>query len=205
MISHWKRFAVIGIVAAGLTQAAAAQTTGEASTVFLLTAQETADSAVISIQAENSTGAGGLDLMLTFDPDRWQPEEESAVPGVQNMDVSCNPEEGTVRLLWDTTDQNADINGTLLEITLTKAESSARLSNIQLTVRDYYDNTVEMKDLPYRVEGFPDEPRYGIWIAIGVGGAIVLAGGAVFLCLHLRQKGKHVRKTAGQTGNGQHE
>ena len=55
-----------------------------------------------------------------------------------------------MRVLWDTTEKT-EISDVIMTASFKKLNENAAVDDIKVTVNDYYDNTVEMNDIPYDI------------------------------------------------------
>ena len=59
-------------------------------------------------------------------------------------------QKGYVRVLWDTTEKT-EISDVIMTASFKKLNENAAVDDIKVTVNDYYDNTVDMNDIPYDI------------------------------------------------------
>lgn len=107
------------------------------------------DTVNISVGTDKKDGTGGLHLIVTYDKSKWQLKSGSEKCGLKNGEVSAS--DGAVQLLWDTTD-NYTLPDVIMSASFKKVSKSAEIGDIILSVNDYYDNTVQMNDIPYQIE-----------------------------------------------------
>lgn len=107
------------------------------------------DTVNISVSPDQKDGAGGLHLIATYDTSKWNLKSGSEKCGLKKGEVSAS--DGTVQLLWDTTD-DYKMPDVIMSASFKKVSKSAEISDITFSVNDYYDNTVQMNDIPYQIE-----------------------------------------------------
>ncbi len=189
-----KKFLLTLLIAAALTFSVSAES---AQTLFTVKFTDVAKSTVdISVNTDTVSGVGGMDIALYFDNSMWELVKKSAKCGIKKSEVSVT--DGSARIIWDTVD-NAELPEKLITASFKKRDKTADISDIQLVVNDYYDNTVSLNDIAYRVSYEQTEKVVAVKtvnksavIAITVIVIVLLGGSAAYYFLVFRKKGsKH--------------
>lgn len=144
-----KLLKIISAVAASVI-AVSASVFADGGTVFTVNYTDPdKDTVNISVSADKKDGAGGLHLIATYDTSKWQLKSGSEKCGLKKGEISAS--DGAVQLLWDTTDDYT-MPDVIMSVSFKKVNKSAEIGDITFSVNDYYDNTVQMNDIPYQIE-----------------------------------------------------
>ena len=103
----------------------------------------------ISLISDKTNGIGGIDLIVTYNPERWELIENTEKTNIKKGIVKVY--DGKIRLLCEAAEKIKTPN-TLFLCSFKKINKNATIDNIALSINDYYDNSTEMNDLPYQVE-----------------------------------------------------
>lgn len=185
-----KKFLLTLLIAAALTFSVSAESTQTLFTVkFTNVANSTVD---ISVNTDTVSGVGGMDIALYFDNSMWELVKNSAKCGIKKSDILVT--DGSARIIWDTV-ENAKLPEKLITASFKKRDKTADISDIQLVVNDYYDNTVSMNDIAYQVSYEQTEKVVAVKtvnksavIAITVIVIVLLGGAAAYYFLVFRKK-----------------
>lgn len=185
-----KKFLLTLLIAAALTFSVSAESTQTLFTVkFTNVANSTVD---ISVNTDTVSGVGGMDIDLYFDNSMWELVENSAKCGIKKSGISVT--DGRVKILWETV-ENVKLPEKLITASFKKRDKTADISDIQLVVNEYYDNTVSLNDIAYQVSYEQTEKVVAVKtvnksavIAITVIVIVLLGGAAAYYFLLFRKK-----------------
>ncbi len=118
----------------------------------------------LEVKTNQTSGVGGLDIQIEYDPAAWELVSGSAKSQLKDGDLSVAA--GKVRVMWFTI-TGEELSETLLKLSLKKVKEDAAAEEITLTVNDYYDQTLEMADIPYEIQYTEDtalKPAGKVWL-----------------------------------------
>lgn len=102
----------------------------------------------ISVSTDNVKEIGGIDISVSYNSSDWELVKNSEKCGLKKGMITA--QKGYVRVLWDTTEKT-EISDVIMTASFKKLNENAAVDDIKVTVNDYYDNTVEMNDIPYDI------------------------------------------------------
>ena len=102
----------------------------------------------ISVSTDTVKEIGGIDISVSYNSSDWELVKNSEKCGLKKGMITA--QKGYVRVLWDTTEKT-EISDVILTASFKKLNENAAVDDINITVNDYYDNTVEMNDIPYDI------------------------------------------------------
>lgn len=102
----------------------------------------------ISVSTDTVKGIGGIDISVSYNSSDWELVKNSEKCGLKKGMITA--QKGYVRVLWDTTEKT-EISDVIMTASFKKLNENAAVDDIKVTVNDYYDNTVEMNDIPYDI------------------------------------------------------
>ncbi len=102
----------------------------------------------ISVSTDTVKEIGGIDISVSYNSSDWELVKNSEKCGLKKGMITA--QKGYVRVLWDTTEKT-EISDVIMTASFKKLNENAAVDDIKVTVNDYYDNTVEMNDIPYDI------------------------------------------------------
>lgn len=153
-------------LAAPFASAKAAENSAGSETEFTLDFYDHGNGTVdLEICTTQTQGVGGLHIEIYPETAMWAVDSSHTKAFVNKADVTAN--ETRAAFAWDS------INGETLPEKLFRTTFHAKteaydITQIQVQILDYYDNTLEMNDLPYYFQA-PNlisgkaKPLYNIW------------------------------------------
>lgn len=119
----------------------------------------------MEVLTNKTEGVGGIRITVSFDENLWTVDEDLTASIIKNGDVVVVGNE--IRFLWESIGDTT-LSNKLFRTTFHSAQSSIDVSTIQVKVLEYYDNTVQMNDLPYEIVNYSvaegeAEPLYSVW------------------------------------------
>lgn len=102
----------------------------------------------ISVSTDTVKEIGGIDISVSYNSSDWELVKNSEKCGLKKGMITA--QKGYVRILWDTTEKT-EISDVIMTASFKKLNENAAVDDIKVTVNDYYDNTVEMNDIPYDI------------------------------------------------------
>lgn len=102
----------------------------------------------ISVSTDTVMEIGGIDISVSYNSSDWELVKNSEKCGLKKGMITA--QKGYVRVLWDTTEKT-EISDVIMTASFKKLNENAAVDDIKVTVNDYYDNTVEMNDIPYDI------------------------------------------------------
>ena len=159
----------------------------------------------VNIETDTVSGVGGIDFTLSYDSSIVTVKKNSVKCSLPNGEVFVN--EGAIRVLWDTT-ENVDISKVLLSAEFEKKGPQDASQCFELFLNDYYDNSLELNDIPYMVSYFSaDEvekvksnPWTAVFTVLGViiGAVVIMAVGYYFYqTKKIEDTAKHLANSKG--------
>ena len=138
----------------------------------------------ISVSTDTVKEIGGIDISVSYNSSDWELVKNSEKCGLKKGMITA--QKGYVRVLWDTTEKT-EISDVIMTASFKKLNENAAVDDIKVTVNDYYDNTVEMNDIPYDINySMSDNVRKISNISIPliiIAVIIVLLVGAMLFCM----------------------
>lgn len=105
----------------------------------------------VNVVTDTVSGVGGIDLTLNYDTSMLKVKKSSVKCSLSKCELVVN--EGSIRVLWDTTEE-IELSEVLLSADFQKIGTGDATGAMNLSLNDYYDNTLELNDIPYTVSYF---------------------------------------------------
>lgn len=102
----------------------------------------------VNVQTDTMSGVGGLDFTLYYDDSFIKLKKSSVKCSLPKSEVVVN--DGSIRVLWDTTEK-VNLSQVLLSAEFENKGLMDAYQCFELSFNDYYDNTLELNDIPYTV------------------------------------------------------
>ncbi|MBQ9965598.1 MAG: hypothetical protein IJP22_02600 [Clostridia bacterium] len=117
-------------------------------THFVMNYAQNGEKISVNVQTDCVTGVGGMDFALNFDNEAFELDEGSVRCSLPSCEMVIK--ENMIRVLWDTTEKETLPNILISADFISKDETSVE-SGMYFSINDYYDNSLELNDLPYEV------------------------------------------------------
>lgn len=162
-------------------------------TVFSVNVEQKEKSMDVSVATDTFEGVGGLDFSICYNSDYLELDENSIKFKIEDGYMAVKDNE--IRLLWDTI-QEVKLPEVLATVSFNKLSEEATSNDVWITINEYYDNTIELKDLDYKIKTVEagDTGSIAAWIIIPVAVILIAAAGYYFIGIkgYFRpMKGKH--------------
>ncbi|MBP3627268.1 MAG: hypothetical protein J6J39_04400 [Clostridia bacterium] len=141
----------------------------------------------VNIETDTISGVGGIDFTLNYDSSFIKVKKSSVKCSLPRSEVIVN--EGSIRVLWDTTEK-VNISQVLLSAEFENEGLRDASQSFNLSFNDYYDNTLELNDIPYTVTYFATDevqkvkvnPWGTVFKVLGmiIGAVVIMAVGYYF-------------------------
>lgn len=105
----------------------------------------------VNVETDTISGVGGIDFTLNYDSSFIKVKKSSVKCSLPRSEVVIN--EGSIRVLWDTTEK-VNLSQVLLSAEFENEGLRDASQSFNLSFNDYYDNTLELNDIPYTVSYF---------------------------------------------------
>lgn len=117
-------------------------------THFVMNYSQKGEKVSVNIQTDCVTGVGGMDFMLAFDNEAFEVDESSVRCSLSSCELVVK--EDNIRVLWDTTEKET-LPDILISADFISKSGADVASGMYFSINDYYDNSLELNDLPYEV------------------------------------------------------
>ena len=160
----------------------------DSATVFSVNCADTdKETFFVNVETDTISGVGGIDFTLNYDSSFIKVKKSSVKCSLPRSEVVVN--EGSIRVLWDTTEM-VNLSQVLISAEFENEGLRDASQSFNLSFNDYYDNTLELNDIPYTVSYFSaDEiqkvkanPWCTVFKVLGViiGAIVIMAVGYYF-------------------------
>lgn len=152
----------------------------------------------ISIESNKQNGVAGLDYSILYDASKWRLIKGSYKCSIDGSDTAM--EDGVIHTIWETA-KSQELPEVLATVSFKKIANDADISQIVLSVNEYYDDGIPPKDLDFQVEYTEKDKinllsgtfNWGVFIAIL---ALAVIGGAGYYFVGVKgyfrpEKSKH--------------
>lgn len=117
-------------------------------THFVMNYSQKGEKISVNVQTDCVTGVGGMDFMLAFNNEAFEVVESSVRCSLPSSELVVK--EDVIRVLWDTTEEET-LPDILISADFISKNEVAVENGMYFTINDYYDNSLELNDLPYEV------------------------------------------------------
>ncbi len=117
-------------------------------THFVMNYSQREEKISVNVETDCVTGVGGMDFILFFDKEAFELDEGSVRCSLSSCELVVK--EDTIRVLWDTTEKET-LPDILISADFRSKNGASVEGGIYFSINDYYDNTLQLNDLPYEV------------------------------------------------------
>lgn len=144
----------------------------------------------LEILTDKTKGVGGIQILVSVNRNLWRIDEGGTAGFIENSAIKV--QDSTVRFIWGSTEA-VTLPDKLLRIKLHSNQENYDLATIQVSVEDYYDDTINMNGLSYTyistlIHG-KAKPLYNVWLII-LNMLLVLTG--VFALFAVSRKWRYI-------------
>ncbi|MBQ7288521.1 MAG: hypothetical protein IJW78_02220 [Clostridia bacterium] len=145
-----------------------AKTTEKPNTEFTLKFYDHQDGTVdLEINTNYTTGVGALHIELTTNQDEWTIDTKRTKSFAKKSNITA--EENRIAFMWDSGSGSA-LSEKLFQTTLHAQTETYDASKINIEVLDYFDDTIQMRDLSYGISMEAvlgqAKPLYSVWLIL---------------------------------------